>query len=1144
MWSRFGLLVVVGVVSSSAQTGQIAGQVVDQHGGTVSGATVKVTEIGTAQSRTVTTDERGLYSIPLLKPSDYVLTVEKPGFQAVESSNRRIAVNEIARLDVTLRVAGIHGEITIDSGAHLLDSETPSVGHVVHGDQILGLPLLGRNTYALGMLAPGVRTALGMNNLVTDPGSTSAVSINGGRNNMNSFLLDGSPNTSALQNQPIIFPSADSTQEFKVDTNSFSAEYGRAAGGVFNVVTKSGSNQLHLTAYEFLRNDAVNANDWFANRERQPQPPLRLNQFGAAIGGPFDLPRLYAGRNRTFFFVSAELVRFAQGVTFTGTVPTASQLAGDFSQLLNSQGRPLLIYDPTTTRANPDGGFIRNPFPDNTIPPFRIDRVARSIGAYWPVPNASGALYTGATNFVRTDANRIDKNGYSARIDHKFAETTWSFLRFSHDATTNTVAAAYGTGAIASPVNGPQDIVRYNAAAELDHIFSPAFLALVRLSFARLSNIRPPFSGGFNMEQLGFTTDVARAGEVPSFPTIAVANYNVASNIPNVVTGGSLGSSNLLANISNDYTLSASATRALGNHTLKFGGEARRIELNVAANNSMVGFSFSQSYTQGPGVTNGNSGNALATFLLGVAAGGAATTPFLALAYRYQALFVEDRFKLRRNLTATVGLRYDLESPRTDRFNQLTNFDFEAAPPLDVPGLNGALAFVGVNGKPRFQSDYDRNNFAPRLGVSWNPSTRTAVRSGGGIFYAPTTGITGTASAFGISGFQASTTVNTSTDGLTPLTYLGNPFPQGLNRPTKSSLGGASSLGQDIAFYDRANVVPYSAHWTFNVQHDIGASLLLDVAYVGTRGLKFPSDRQLNQLPDTAMGLGDALTNKTANPFLGRIAVGALSADTVAAAQLLRPFPHFRQVTSTAAGWSSSRYHALQVKLEKRHSRGFGALLAYTYSKVMDDSSGNLVGGEALLNGTIQNWNNLRADWSTSALDQTHRVVLGFVCAPPWWKGERGVRGRLFGGWEAGAIASVFTGAPVSVISAVDNTFSQGGTPRPNWTGVNPKLAEPGPALWFDTSQFSSAPPYTFGNAPRSLNGTRTDGVRNVDVGLHKTTAIRGQWQLQIRGEAFNLLNRPQFGPPNPFQGAPAFGAIRSMENLPRILQLGLKLIY
>jgi len=356
MWRRIAFALSLGSASLSAQTAQITGRVTDPSGAVVPGATIQITETATNRLRSATTNGQGYYTIPLLEAGVYELTVEKAGFQPADRLGVNLEVNQIARLDFELQIIGVTGQITVRESAPLLEREAPSLGQVVRGSQILELPLLGRNPYALGLLVPGVRPALGMNNLVTDLSSTSAVSINGGRNNMNSFLLDGAPNTSPLQNQPVIFPNADSVQEFKVDTNNYSAEYGRAAGGVFNVVTRSGTNDLHFTTYEFLRNTALNANDWFANSTGQPRPPLRLNQFGGVAGGP-------VVRNRTFFFASGEIARFAQGVTFTGTVPTPGQLSGDFSHLLDAQGKPATIYDPFSARPNPSGaGMIRNPF--------------------------------------------------------------------------------------------------------------------------------------------------------------------------------------------------------------------------------------------------------------------------------------------------------------------------------------------------------------------------------------------------------------------------------------------------------------------------------------------------------------------------------------------------------------------------------------------------------------------------------------------------------------------------------------------------------------------------------------------------------------------------------------------------------------
>lgn len=1147
---RYWLLFCICSSSIFAQTAQITGRVTDDSGAVVPSASVAITETSTGQRRVVSTNDVGYYTAPLLQPGGYKIVVEKFGFQSLERTGLNLQVNEVARLDFTLNLGRIAEHLTVAAVAPVLDRETSALGQVVQSQQVLELPLLGRNPYALGMLVPGVRTSIGMNNLVTDVVSTAAVSINGGRNNMNSFLLDGAPNTAPLQNQPIIYANVDSVQEFKVDTNNFSAEYGRAAGGVFNVVTKTGTNDLHFTAFEFLRNNALNANDWFANRAGQPQAPFRLNQFGGVLGGPVVLPHIYNGRNRTFFFVSTELVRFSQGVTFNATVPTPQQLAGDFNQTFNSAGRLITIYDPLTTQTNPaGGGSIRTPFAGNVIPTNRIDPVARNMLKYWPAPNTAGAAFTGVGNYVRTDANRISKNTFSTRLDHNFSEATRFFLRYAYDDSTNTRAAGYGFDDIASPVSGPQDFSRYNAVSEVDHIISPTFVSLLRLSYARLGNVRLPLSNGFDITQLGFPAGLGAAIGPPfSFPAVTITGYSVSSSVQNTVIGGTLGNSDIIANFTNEYTLAGTATKSFSKYTLKFGGEWRVIQLNVAQNGTTAGFNFSPSFTQGPNPaqSTATAGSALATFLLGVAGGTVTPTPSLALENKYRSLFIEDAWKVRKNLTVTLGLRYNYESPRSERFNQLTDFNFQATPPLTAPGLSlhGALAFVGINGVSRYQSNPDYNNFAPRIGVSWSALPRTVIRAGAGIFYAPTTGISGTASGFGTSGFQTSTTVTTSLDGFTPITYLRDPYPQGLNKATGSSLGAATLLGQNVGFYDRGNVVPYTGQWNFDVQRELPGSVLLDVAYVGSRGVKFPTDRQLDQLPDSALALGDALRQQVNNPFYGQIQVGTLAQKTVALAQLLRPFPQFTQVNSTAAGWSNSRYNALQVKVEKRYAKGLTLLASYTYSKMMDDSTGNTIGGETLSNGTNQNWNNLRPDWSTSALDQTHRLIFSTVYALPWYKKQPSFVGRVLGGWELGGIVSFFSGAPLAMSSSVDNTYSQGGNPRPNWSGKSTSLPNPTAAGWFDISQFTQPAPYTFGNAPRSLNGLRSDGVKNLDLSLNKSTNVTEKLKLQLRAEAFNLPNRPQFAPPNTSQGAATFGVVSAMENMARILQFGLKLIY
>ncbi|MGH9665288.1 MAG: TonB-dependent receptor domain-containing protein, partial [Bryobacteraceae bacterium] len=922
--------------------------------------------------------------------------------------------------------------------------------------------------------------------------------------------------------------------------------------GVFNVVTKSGVNDWHFTAYEFLRNNALNANDWFANRAGQPIAPFRFNQFGGTVGGPVDLPHVYNGHNRTFFFLSSELVRFTQGATFTGTVPTPAELGGDFSQTRDAAGRLLAIYDPATTRLNPAGGYLRDPLPGNLIPANRIDPIARNIASYWPAPNAAGSPFTHTNNFVRTDANSIQKNTWSARVDENFNDANRFFARVSYDDSPYTRALPYGSDYIASPTGGPQDFVRTNLVAEENHIFSPSLIGLGRGSFSRLANSRKGASYGFDLTQLGFSPDIQRqlGGQLPFFPVVTVTGYGVGSSISNTVIPGTaaLGSTGLISQFMDQYSLEGQVTKIFTRHNLKMGVQARLFRYNLLQHGDAADqFTFGNNFTQGPNPVQPSAltGYAFATFLLGIPGGSYNPAPAMAMQTAYYAGYIQDDWKVNSRLTLNLGLRYDLELPRTDRFNQLTNFNYAAVPPLSAAGLNlhGALSFVGVNGVSRYDANPDYNNFAPRVGIAYRVNNKTAIRAGSGLFYGASTGLGGSANGYGVSGFQASTSIVSSLDGVTPVVSLSNPYPNGLNQPTGSRLGPATLLGQTVSFFDRNSVLPYSAQWNFDLQRELPGGMLLDVGYVGTRGLKLPMTMQLNQLPDSALSLADALRKQTPNPFYGQIDVGSLAQKTVAQAQLLRPYPQFAGITSQSANAASSTYHGLQMKFEKRYSKGLTLLAAYTYSKMMDLSTGSF-SGETLGGGGIQNWNNLAAEWSPSSLDQTHRLSLNAVYQFPFFKAQHRLAGRILGGWEISAIGSFFSGGPLGIASAVNTNFSQGGGQRPNWSGKSAALSNPAPDLWFDTAQFSAPAAYAFGNTPRTFSGLRDDGTREIDVALMKNTTIHEKLHLQFRAESFNFTNTPRFAPPNQSFGSPAFGVVSSQSNQPRVIQFALKLIY
>ena len=1162
-WSRLALLaalILAGSLMANAQTAQLTGRITDPSGAVVPGVKIVVTNVDNSSRRETVSNDEGYYTVPLLQPGNYQVTVQKAGFKPINQSGLTLEVQQVARLDFALDIGTTSEEVKITSAAPLLESETSSLGKVIDEQRIRNLPLLGRNPYSLVALVPGARPSAGLNDLPVDQISTAFVSINGARGNQNEYLLDGAPNAAAAQNQPVIFANPDTVQEFKVETNSYSAQYGRAGGGIFNIVTKSGTNEVHGAIYDYLRNDALNANNFFSNRAGIGKSPFRFNQFGATVGGPVVFPGKifgpagYDGRQRSFFFGSYEGVRFSQGGTYVGTVPTLLQRAGNFSQTRDAQSRPIQIFDPATTRRNPanQAQFIRDPFQGSVIPRERWNPVAVELLKFIPLPNAAGNPVTGAGNYVTSAVNLIRKDTFSVRLDHQLTPAQRLSGRYNFDNTPLNRPNVYGN--IASPTFGPQVFKRRNLGLDYTVTLSPVMVGNFLFSFTRLENHRLPLSFGFDITQLGFPVALKSQLVPESFPSIIVTGMGGSSSLTNTGTGSLLGGNDLIAFGDNTASWVGSVTRTFSRHTLKFGGEARLLRPNYRQfGDQAIQFSFNQAFTQGPNpaVASPTSGVGFASLLLGVAGGSYSRAAALAMQHVYWGSFVQDDWKLTDKLTLNLGWRYEYESPRTERFNQLTNFDPQLTPPLQAPGLNlkGALAFVGVNGRPRGQWNPDRNNLAPRVGLAYQLTPKTVVRAGFGIFYAALTGVGGASGAFGVSGFEASTSVVTSLDGVTPVTFLNNPYPTGINQPTGNSLGPATLLGQNIRFTDRHIRTSYSEQWNLNLQRELPGQVLLEVGYAGNRGLKLQNDLELNQLPDSALTLGDALRDQVPNPFFGQITTGALSARMVSRAQLLRPYPHFLSITATNSTFASSSYHALVASANRRFNRGLTVTASYTFSKLIDQATGSF-SGESLSNGGFQNFNNLRAERSLSSLDAPHRFVINGVFALPVGAGRRfhpaGATGVILGGWELSGIASFQSGGPLAITSASNTNFSQGGGQRPNLNGQELRLpaGEQSISRWFNTDGFAAPPAFAFGTAPRTLGSIRSDGIANVDFSVVKNTKLTERATLQFRSEFFNLLNTPRFAPPNTSFGNPSFGQVTNQANQPRVIQFALKLIY
>jgi len=1143
---RITLLSALCAVAMFAQTASITGRVTDPGGATVPNAAISVKSADSGVTTSTKSNQDGYYSLPSLPPGRYTLNLQKEGFAPIQEPNLVLEVQQVARIDFKLKLGSTVETIDVSAQSVLLDSESSALGHVVQSKQVTELPLLGRNPYALAMLVPGVRPAAGDNNLPIDQISTVAYAINGQRGSANEFLLDGAPNSAAAQNQAVINATPDLVQEFKVETSNYSAEYGRAAGGVFNVVTRSGANEVHGALYEFFRNDKLNANDFFANRGGIARAPFKYNQFGGTLGGPVYIPKVYDGHNKTFFFASVEKVRFKQGIVFTGSLPNPQQLAGDFTGTKTSAGQLISIYDPATTTAS-GSAFVRTVFPGNIIPTSRINAVSKNILAYLPAPTSAGAAFTGTGNFVRNDANNVKKDTVSYKVDHYFSERNRFFVRYSEDDTPWIRAGVYGDSP-ASPSAGPQTFGRRNTVVEDNQTISPTMMATFRYSFTRLSNFRTPFSSGFDITKLGLPASLSPQLNPSSFPNITMNGYSVSSSISNVITGGLLGATDNIIMGNNTHALQGTTTKVAGSHELKMGAEMRIIQLNTLQTGpASPGFSFAPTWTQGPNptVSSATAGNSVASFLLGIPGGSAAPAPAIAMQTKYYGLFVQDSFKVTSKLTLNYGLRYEYETPRTERYNQFSTLDLTATPPLTASGLTlkGAFTFAGVGGNSRYNSTPDKNNFAPRLGIAYRLNKKTVIRTGGGLFYANNWGAGSGSTGFGSTGFAATTTIVSSINGVNPIVSLSNPFPNGIVKPTGSSAGLATQLGQAINYY-AGTVTPYAAQWNFGIQRELTRNVMLEAGYTGSRGLKFQFDNQLNTLSNSALATGATLRDTVANPFFGQIANGILSTATISRAQLLRPFPQFDTVTALQSNIGNSSYNAFEAKIEKRFAKGFSAMMAYTYSKSIDLATGPF-SGDSLSAGGIQNYNNLRGEYAPSALDQTNRVIANAVYELPFFKKQSNLASRILGGWELGAIFSAYTGSPLGITQSTNNTFSQGGGQRPNWTGTSAKLDSPTVDKWFDTSQFTLvSTPYTYGNVARTLSGLRASGLKQFDMTLKKTTTIHERLKLQFRAEFFNLANTPQFAPPGTALGANGFGVVSAQNNQPRVIQFALKLTF
>ena len=1121
-----GVCLLAPVAAGQSFSGSILGIVRDASGAVVPQATITVINTGTNARAQARSDQHGNYTLPLLPPGRYVLEVEAAGFKKLVRSGIVLQVQQQAFLDVTLELGAVTESISVRADAPLLEATTSALGKVVENRRIMELPLNTRNVYSLLFLTPGTTGSVGNNY------NNVSFSINGSANR--DIVIDGVTATQPTVNGVVgisVFPSVDAIEEYKVQAANFSAEFGRAAGGVVNVVYKSGTNALHGSAYEFLRNSVLDSNNFFANRLGQKLASFKRSQFGGTVSGPIK-------RERTFFMAAYEGLRERGFSSTTTSVPTDLERKGDFSQSLASNGQLIRIFNPFTTRANPSGsGFIRDQFAGNVIPAALMDPVALNVLKYYPLPNTPGQTVTKKDNYYKSATDPLNTDNFDIRIDHNLTANQRFFARYSHRLVVDASAIFFPDDIKIAQGRVNEENHARNAVVEYNNTLSPTTIFTGRLGFARALYVYANQALGFLPSQLGLPKTIDSAVDRQLFPGFSASGYVGLG-------GGDHRRSPFMT-----YSGTASITKVKGPHSLKFGFEGRLIRVNVWEARSAGSFSFTAGFTQGPNPSTASStaGNGFASLLLGTAGSGTLIQAWKNVASQslYYAGYFQDDWRVNSKLTLNLGLRYDLDTPRTERYDRMNYFDPNAKSPLAdvVPGysnLKGGLVFVGVNGHSRRQQAYDINDLGPRIGLACRLSGKTVVRMGYGQFFGSSLrAAQGTVGPFG---FRTENPLISSLDGITPFNLLRNPWPQGFQPPpgAKEGLLTQSGANMQAVLWDQTKT-PWTQQWNLTLQQQLPAQARLEVAYVGNRGLQLSRGGEgamnMNQLNPQYLSLGSQLNQSVPNPFYSSIGRGIYVSPTVARGQLLTPYPQFTTIEPLFTGGASSSYHSLQVTATKRMTRGFQLDGAYTWSKLISDSS------------TPQNYYDLSNTRAVSGAP--HRLIMSYLYELPFGRGRAfasnapGWANWVIGGWQVNGISSFISGSYLSV--SASNTAGLFGTNTwANNNGKSAKLTGPVRARlerYFDTSVFSQPAAFTFGNV-RVLPDVRGDATSNFDLSIFKQFSVTERVKAQFRSEFLNAFNTARFSGPNTSVTSSSFGRITSQSNDPRQIQFGLKFLW
>ena len=1197
-------------------SGSLSGIALDPSGAPVAQAKVTLTGADRNTRQEALTDTTGRYLFRSLTPGPYSIQVDAVGFDVLKIPNLAVEVGENVAADAKLTIGVRRDTVLVQAVPAATRPDDATIGLLVDRRTINDLPLINRNPFDLAFLAPGVAQAPGTTygNNVSTPGFVTNFVSDGSRNAQADLLLDGASVMSNDNNpgvqKALYVPPVEAIQEFRIQQANSSAEFGNSGGTIVNVVTRSGTNQYHGELFEFLRNNDLNANTFFANAAGLAQPHLTRNDFGGTVGGPIR-------KDRLFFFFDFNGIRALTGQTSSRAgVPDAAERVGDFGELCGRVGGTFnaagvcsnpagQIYDPYTSKPDAQNNASgRAPIafnnlgtyvsPGNPAIPFSlgslpakagnlIDPVGAKLLQAFPRPNLNvgTAAYDPYHNWVSTGASPLDQKSFDIKLDNHFSSRDAISVRFSHEwdsgENANFFGSVYDTNT--------QGLTKHAALAgqvNYTHTFGAA--TLLNLSAGYTHNWYPTDGvaasfGGFDPAKvLGMPSYIDASGFLTPPSVWLFSAYGC--NGFNGCVGGQAWSVLQFANETGH--LVGSVGHVAGRHELQVGAELRRHRLNFMQAGTPNGlFAFTAGATAS-GLA-GSGGDALASLMTGyVDSWSRYEIPPFTATQNYQAgVFVQDNWRLTPKLTLNLGFRYDVETPRTERFNQMTYFDPAGAAPIKVPGLNlhGAVEFAGIHGNPRTEFDTYWGEVGPRIGFAYNLMSRTTVRGGYGIYFDPSdVGVAGNAVAGGFLGNDPVTNGvnNVPTSPWLPLEFLRNPFPFGIQRATGSSQGAATMLGQGLSGVPLRglNQAPSEQAWSLTIDHELGWSTVLHVSYLGRKGTHLYAMGYANQFDALPPSVADAFRADPAahlqqvpNPFAGLISGSAdLSGPTVPRWKLEVPYPQYSAgfgtgLSSSFVPWANSIYHAAQFSLQKRFSQGLQFLFTYTFEKSLDDSSlgssgySFLVGGAATSQPNARDPNNLRLDRSLSAFSIPQIAQLSLVYELPFGRKRRfgsnanGIVNAVAGGWQANGIYRADNGMPVQLglCGGCGVSLPTYGNPYPDLLAPLRVAGTGNLNQYFANPEVAVKPaPYTDGNAPRVLPNARVPGTNNLTASLFKDVPLgfREGARLQIRLEAFNVFNRVQFAAPDTNVGDITFGQITAQANQPRQVQAGLKLYF